>query len=297
MPNYTNAPSRFFVLALLFLPLLAQAQPDSSARAVAATIGELFDGMRASDSLRVAAVFLPEARLQSAAVGADGQVRVQTTPIARFVSQLGQAPIGALDERLAYTEIRVDGPLATAWTPYTFVYNGQLSHCGVNAFQLVRTDGRWRILQITDTRRRTGCDTALTSPAVAIDSLVDRWHRAAATADEAVFFGSMAADGIYIGTDATEHWLRDSMQAWAAPYFERGTAWAFTPYDRHIFYDAGSGYAWWDELLQTWMGVCRGSGVARREADGQWKITHYHLSVTVPNEKIEQFIELVDPEK
>lgn len=253
--------------------------------------------MRASDSVRVAALFLPDARLQSASAGPDGQVRIQSTPIARFVSQLGQAPVGVLDERLRYTEVRVDGLLATAWTPYTFVYNGQVSHCGVNAFQLVELDGSWRILQITDTRRRGDCDTTFAGPAPAIDSLVDRWHQAAATADEDVFFGSMTPDGIYIGTDASEHWQRDSMRAWSAPYFERDTAWAFTPYDRHIFYDAGSGYAWWDELLETWMGVCRGSGVARREPDGTWKIAHYHLSLTVPNEKIEQFIDLIGPAK
>jgi hypothetical protein len=50
--------------------------------------------------------------------------------------------------------------------------------------------------------------------------------------------------------------------------------------------------AWFDEKLDTWMGICRGSGVVARTKEG-WKIKHYVLSVTVPNDKITEFIELV----
>jgi hypothetical protein len=41
------------------------------------------------------------------------------------------------------------------------------------------------------------------------------------------------------------------------------------------------------------MGVCRGSGVLEKTASG-WKIRQYHLSVTVPNEVIRDFIKLID---
>jgi hypothetical protein len=40
------------------------------------------------------------------------------------------------------------------------------------------------------------------------------------------------------------------------------------------------------------MGVCRGSGILTMTPEG-WKIEQYHLSVTVPNEAIKDFISLV----
>lgn len=282
---------------LLICPFLSlSAQPSSSPAAeVRAAINELFDAMRQSDSAAVARLFLPEARLQSALQGEDGSFSVRETPISSFVSSIGRTPAGALDEQLGGMEIRIDGPLATAWTPYTFVLNGKVSHCGTNAFQLVRTADGWRILQVTDTRQRNGCDRP--DYTAALDSLISRWHEAAATADEEVFFGSMLNEGIYIGTDASELWTAGEMAEWAAPYFERDTAWAFTPYDRHLYFDESGTTAWWDELLETWMGVCRGSGVAVRNEQGEWKLAHYHLSVTIPNEKIQDFIKLNETDR
>lgn len=125
------------------------------------------------------------------------------------------------------------------------------------------------------------------------DSLSDflnRWHQAAATADEEAFFGAMTGDAIYIGTDPGEHWKRDELKSWAKSAFERDTAWAFEPYDRHIFYSENGQYAWFDEMLKTWMGDCRGSGVCEW-IDGKWKIRHYHLAVTVYNDDMDQFRE------
>ena len=58
------------------------------------------------------------------------------------------------DERIYDVKIQVDGPLATAWTPYKFYFGENFSHCGVNAFTLIKTDDGWKISGITDKRRR-----------------------------------------------------------------------------------------------------------------------------------------------
>ncbi|MBT1704837.1 nuclear transport factor 2 family protein [Fulvivirgaceae bacterium PWU20] len=39
------------------------------------------------------------------------------------------------------------------------------------------------------------------------------------------------------------------------------------------------------------MGTCRGSGILRKGPQG-WKIEQYHLSVTVPNDIMQRFIQL-----
>ncbi len=47
--------------------------------------------------------------------------------------------------------------MANAWTPYEFWYNGNFSHCGVNSFQLIKKDEKWKIIYLVDTRRKEGC--------------------------------------------------------------------------------------------------------------------------------------------
>lgn len=122
---------------------------------VMATVDALFEAMAAKDTAALAAVFHPDARLASTAIR-DGRPVVSGSPIEEFVRAVGSATAD-LDERLGPADVKVDGPLATVWTPYAFFADGDFSHCGVNAFQLVRTDRGWKILQITDTRRRDGC--------------------------------------------------------------------------------------------------------------------------------------------
>lgn len=124
-----------------------------------------------------------------------------------------------------------------------------------------------------------------------INHIINQWHRDAANADTN-YFTRMAQEAIYIGTDKTEHWTKSEFTEFAAPYFQKGQAWDFTPLERNIFFSENGEVAWFDELLATWMGTCRSSGVIIREG-GQWKISHYHLSLAVPNEKMREVIELL----
>ena len=123
--------------------------------------------------------------------------------------------------------------------------------------------------------------------------LLDSWHLSAATADEDVFFGLMTEDCIYLGTDETEKWKRDELKEWSTEYFDRESAWSFTSFDREIYFSSDGKTAWFDEKLNTWMGVCRGSGVLLKTAEG-WKLRQFNLAVLVPNDKIKGFIELVE---
>lgn len=124
-----------------------------------------------------------------------------------------------------------------------------------------------------------------------IDNLLNNWHHAAAVADEDTFFGSMTADAHYIGTDEAEDWTRDEMKEWAKDIFKRDSAWDFKVKERHIYFYKNNQLAWFDETLDTWMGVCRGSGVVILTKEG-WKIQHYVLSVAVPNDKIDAYLKL-----
>jgi hypothetical protein len=124
-----------------------------------------------------------------------------------------------------------------------------------------------------------------------VNAFVDEWHDDAAHARLA-YFDKMAKDGVYIGTDKTELWHRDEFKAWAKRFFERKSAWSFHATRRNVYASADKSMIWFDELLDTQMGVCMASGVIRKTANG-FEIVHYQLSVAVPNEVNSQVVKMV----
>ncbi|HEY0741817.1 MAG TPA: nuclear transport factor 2 family protein [Chryseosolibacter sp.] len=126
-----------------------------------------------------------------------------------------------------------------------------------------------------------------------LHAFIDQWHLAATTANEKQFFDAIDDEAIYIGTDASERWTKAEFRAFAKPHFDKGKAWDFKAHDRDLHVSADGKYVWFSELLTTWMGICRGSGILYNTPTG-WKIKQYHLAVTVPNETIKDFISLVE---
>lgn len=124
-----------------------------------------------------------------------------------------------------------------------------------------------------------------------ITIVLDNWHKAAADANAKLYFGALTEDAVFIGTDATENWNKKEFEAFAKPYFDKGKAWDFKPLERHIYLSKDQKTAWFDELLDTWMKVCRGSGVMVKVGN-EWKIQHYVLSMTVPNDNTNEVIKI-----
>ena len=60
---------------------------------------------------------------------------------------------------------------------------------------------------------------------------------------------------------------------------------------RNIYFSNDKKTAWFDELLTTQMKICRGSGVLQKQKN-KWKIAHYVLSITIPNEHTEQIVKI-----
>lgn len=125
----------------------------------------------------------------------------------------------------------------------------------------------------------------------AISELLDAWHLAAAEGDFDGYFGLMADDAMFLGTDKTERWTKSEFQEFAKPHFEDGKAWAFTSTTKYVYFNEEQNLAWFDELLDTWMGTCRGSGVLVLTQDG-WKIQQYNLTLTIDNDKMKEVIEV-----
>jgi ketosteroid isomerase-like protein len=122
-----------------------------------------------------------------------------------------------------------------------------------------------------------------------INKTLNDWHEAAAKAQFETYFSLMTPKGVFIGTDATENWQNEAFRAFSKPYFDKGKAWSFSALERNVYINEKQDTAWFDELLDTQMKICRGSGVLVK-SKGKWKIAHYVLSMTIPNEHTNEVV-------
>lgn len=122
-----------------------------------------------------------------------------------------------------------------------------------------------------------------------INSTLTNWHKAASKADFQNYFDAMDSASVFIGTDASENWSKKQFADFSKPYFDKGKAWTFKTLERNVFISKTGDFVWFDELLDTWMGTCRGSGVLEKKSNG-WKIKHYVLSVAIPNNDVQAVI-------
>jgi ketosteroid isomerase-like protein len=129
--------------------------------------------------------------------------------------------------------------------------------------------------------------------AAAVGAVLDSFHRAAAEADGDRYFSLFADEAVFLGTDASERWSVDELEAFAEPYFSSGRGWTYTPQERHVVIAGDGATAWFDELLANdAYGTCRGSGVLLLTESG-WRIAQYNLSIPIPNELAAKIVAMI----
>jgi hypothetical protein len=138
---------------LMLFPAFSYSQ-KAEKKEVRKVIDLLFDGMRKGDSSQVKKIFFPNATLNTSFVNSKGEAKLHSDSIISFINAIGTPHKEVWDERLLSCEIRINDNLATVWTKYAFYVDNVYSHEGVNAFQLAKTEVSWKILVITDTRRK-----------------------------------------------------------------------------------------------------------------------------------------------
>jgi hypothetical protein len=127
-----------------------------------------------------------------------------------------------------------------------------------------------------------------------VNKFLNTWHGLAAVGDS-TYFDYFDEESFYLGTDAKEIWSLQDFKDFALPHFRKGSAWSFKSKERRVYIGEFGHYAWFDEVLDTWMGLCRGTGVLEKK-NGTWKIKHYSLSVLVSNKHINQYLEILKEE-
>lgn len=148
---------KLFILSFIFFLTSELFAQQTSTDAVKQTINTMLDAMRKGDSTLLRSVLAKEMELQSISADKMGKVSLSNKSADGLVTQIGTPHAAVYDERIVFGGIKIDGPLASVWTPYKFYLGNAFSHCGVNFFQLAKTEGGWKIIHIEYTVRTDNC--------------------------------------------------------------------------------------------------------------------------------------------
>jgi len=164
-------PVRHVLAAALIMCIpsigLAQTPGQVSAaerEAVLAVVQKFFETMASGDIAGGRAVSVPEGRffsLRESTTGTAPTVRTLTNQESfdRLSSDKRK-----LRERMWNPEVRIHSAIAVVWTAYDFWIDGKFSHCGVDAFNLMKTPDGWKIAGGLYTVERTGCPPSPLGP-------------------------------------------------------------------------------------------------------------------------------------
>ena len=167
-------------LVLLLLPLLAACQPQTSPApsttavpsvgaqetteqeraAVLAAVQSFMDALRTKDVAAMNQHVDSLTRLTLIRPTREGGTRVVVMTAAQFIQAVTPPGQPGVDEPIRNPVVHVSGDLATVWAEYQVRRDTTVTHCGFDAFHLVRREGRWKFLNISDTYQTTGCGPA-----------------------------------------------------------------------------------------------------------------------------------------
>lgn len=121
-------------------------------------IRTFFEGMRDADTNQLKSTLHPNTSLFTSYVNQENRQSVYHESLQEFIDAVGSPHDDTWNEYVSMFRIQIRDGLATAWMDYRFYISDEFSHCGVNTMNLALDGERWIIVQITDTRTRTGCD-------------------------------------------------------------------------------------------------------------------------------------------
>ncbi|UCC84242.1 MAG: hypothetical protein JSW46_04750 [Gemmatimonadota bacterium] len=143
MTRYAHA---IVLVSALGFALQTPARAQTPEDEVVDVVQRLLDAISDRDSASFRALVMPQ--LQNLVVfPEDDSVRLAWRETEESIRSLG-SPGPKYLERMWEPTVLVSGPIAAVWTPYDFYRDGEFSHCGVDAFHLVRTSQGWRVAAI-----------------------------------------------------------------------------------------------------------------------------------------------------
>ena len=141
------------IYSVLFI-LFYYCSPNHSAReaAVIAVAERFFAAMASRDTTALGDVLIRDGRFFS--ISDDGRIGGQTHR--EFIERIA-IDEEDLEERLWDPKVLVQDRVAMLWAPYDFHRGGRFSHCGIDAFSMLKTNEGWKIAGIIYSVTTSGC--------------------------------------------------------------------------------------------------------------------------------------------
>lgn len=147
------------LFTLLLSITIINAQQNNESKAIKQVIETFFEGLHKGDSSIMEKTLHKEIKIQTTTTNREGKRLLKTEDRQQLLINISKKkPEDIYLEKLLSYDIKLDGNLASVWTPYEFYFNGNFSHCGANSFQLFNNNGKWEIIYLVDMRRRGGCE-------------------------------------------------------------------------------------------------------------------------------------------
>ena len=151
-------PKIIIFLVVLTFSTTIIAQEKFEEKEIKKVIDTFFEGLHKGDSTFIKNTLHNDIKIQTTSTDKEGNKILKTDSRQKLLTSIANKnPEHIYLEKLLSYDIKIDGNLASVWTPYEFYFNGNFSHCGANSFQLFNNNGKWQITYLIDMRRRDDC--------------------------------------------------------------------------------------------------------------------------------------------
>lgn len=154
----------YFVILIFTVTISAQENSEekdteTNTAQVKKVIETFFEGLHQGDSTIIKSTLHKEVKIQTTSTNKEGIRILKTESREKLLKGVANKKSEHIYlEKLLSYDIKIDGNLASVWTPYEFYFNGKFSHCGANSFQLFNNNDKWEIINLVDMRRRGSCE-------------------------------------------------------------------------------------------------------------------------------------------
>ena len=127
--------------------------PGTEETAVLVPINAVFAAFAAGDAKALLEQVYRDGRVSAPGKGEGGGVRQQSW--LEFAERI--KPGGEFQESISDPAVEIDGDIAMVWARFVVRSQGKVANCGFDHFDLIRENGKWRIMNLTFSSNLASC--------------------------------------------------------------------------------------------------------------------------------------------
>lgn len=126
------------VLIIIFCAFTFISNAQDQKKEIMQVINQVFEAMRTNDSTMLKQSFVESPNTFTAFINQEGKSQLVFGDFQQFIDAVGQPKDQVWNEPIWNEKVEIDGNLASVWVDYAFYVDDQFSHCGVDAFHLIK---------------------------------------------------------------------------------------------------------------------------------------------------------------